>query len=154
MAIFKSDIVTKAESNRVSTGVRDGDDANGKLTLATAHVTLTGATAAADLLEIIPASLLPIGAVVVPQLCSVTCSDPGTTLTLDIGYAANPDAYADGIVLSSGGQIAFTSGTKPAAVAVPVRITGEADAIYATVASADTVTNATVLTFIIAYRSK
>lgn len=154
MATFTSDIAAAFATNRLSTGVRNGDDANGKLTVATAQVTLTSATAAADILNIIPAGLLPEGAVVVPQLSSVTCSDPGTTLTLDVGYAANPDAYADGIVLSAGGQIAFTSGTKPAAVATPNRIVDEDDAIYATVASADTITNNTVLTFLIAYRSK
>lgn len=154
MATFTSDIAAAFATNRVSTGVRNGDDANGKLTVATAQVTLTSATDAADILTLIPAGLLPIGAVVVPQLSSVTCSDPGTTLTLDIGYAANPDAYADGIVLSAGGQIAFTSGTLPAAVTTPVRIEGAADAIYATVMTASTITDATVLTFLIAYRSK
>jgi hypothetical protein len=154
MATFKSDLVTKSETNRISTGIRDGDDANGKLTLATAHVTLTGSTAAADILQIIPAQSLPLGAVVIPQLSSVTCSDPGTTLTLNVGFTADPDAYAAGIVLSAGGKIDFTSGTKPAAVSTPVRIEGEADAIFATVATASTITNGTVLTFVIAYRSK
>jgi hypothetical protein len=154
MATFNSTLVTADAARLMSAGLRDGDDANGKLTVATANVTLTSATAANDILNIIPAGLLPIGAVVVPQLCSVTSADPGTTLTLDIGYAANPDAYADGITLSAGGQIAFTSGTLPAAVTTPVRITGAADAIYATVMTANTVTDATVLTFIIAYRSK
>ena len=154
MPTFTSDIAAAFATNRVSTGVVNGDDANGKLTVATAQVTLTSATAANDILTLIPAGLLPIGAVVVPQLSSVTCSDPGTTLTLDIGDAGDTDAYADGIVLSTGGQVAFTSGTKPAAVASPIRLAAAADAIYATVMSADTVTNNTVLTFLIAYRSK
>jgi hypothetical protein len=154
MATFNSDLVTSAAERLPSNRLRDGDTANGKLTLATANVTLTGATATSDILQIIPALNLPVDAVVVPQLCSVTCSaDPGTTLTLDVGYAANPDAYADGIVLSSGGQVAFTSGTIPAAVGTPVRTDADG-AIYATVASASTITNGTILTFIIAYRSK
>lgn len=155
MATFLSDLATKqaAALLKSSDGVRDGDDFCGSLKVATAHVTLTSATAAADILTIIPAELVPVGAVVVPQLCSVTSADPGTTLTLDIGDADDTDRYADGIVLSSGGQIAFCSGTKPAAVGTPFRIT-EQGAIYATVASAATVTDATVLTFVIAYRSK
>jgi hypothetical protein len=154
MATINSTLVTAAGQRLVSAGLRNGDDANGKLTIATANVTLTSATAANDILTIIPEGFIPKGAVVVPQLCSVTSADPGTTLTLDVGYAANPDAYADGITLSAGGQIAFTSGTLPAAVTTPVRMEGTADAIYATVMTANTVTDATVLTFIIAYRSK
>ena len=59
-----------------------------------------------------------------------------------------------GITLSAGGQIAFTSGTLPAAVTTPVRIETAADAIYATVMTAATITDGTVLTFLIAYRSK
>ena len=154
MPTFNSNIATAFATKKVSTGIRNGDDANGKLTFATANVTIPSTTAANDILNIIPAGLLPIGAVVVPQLCSVTSADPGTTLTLDIGFAANPDAYADGITLSAGGQIAFTSGTLPAAVTTPVRIETAADAIYATVMTAATITDATVLTFLIAYRSK
>ena len=155
MATFNSDLVTKqaAALLKSSDGVRDGDDFAGNVKMATAHVTLTGSTAAADIINIIPAELVPVGAVVVPQLCTVTCGDPGTTLTLDIGDALDTDRYADGIALSSGGCINFCTATKPAAVATPYRIPEQA-AIYATVASADTITNGTVLTFVIAYRSK
>jgi hypothetical protein len=154
MPTFNSNIATAFATKKVSTGIRNGDDANGKLTVATANVTIPSTLAANDILNIIPAGLLPIGAVVVPQLSSVTSADPGTTLTLDIGFAANPDAYADGITLSAGGQIAFTSGTLPDAVTTPVRIENATGAIYATVMSAAAITNATVLTFVIAYRSK
>jgi hypothetical protein len=154
MLTFNSNIATAFATKKVSTGIRNGDDANGKLTVATANVTIPSTLAVNDILNIIPAGLLPIGAVVVPQLCSVTLADPGTTLTLDIGYAADPDAYADGITLSAGGQIAFTSGTLPVAVTTPVRIETAADAIYATVMSAAGINAATVLTFLIAYRSK
>jgi hypothetical protein len=155
MATFNSDLVTKqaAALLKSSSGVRDGDDFSGSVKLATAHVTLTGSTAADDIINIIPAELVPVGAVVVPQLCTVTSADPGTTLTLDIGDAANTDRYADGIVLNAGGIINFCSGTKPESVATPYRIPEQA-AIYATVMTADTVTNGTVLTFVIAYRSK
>ena len=153
MAEFDSNLVTTSEARLVSAGLRDGDDANGKLTVATAEVTLTGSTATNDILNIIPTKYLPIDACVVPQLCSVTCSDPGTTLTLDVGHTGNADAYADGIALSSGGTIAFCSGTKPSSVETPVR-TDDTGAIFATVMSADTITNGTVLTFLIAYRSK
>jgi hypothetical protein len=156
MATFKSTLVQlqEAAALRASDGLRDGDDAFGIVALATATVTLTGATAADDILEIVPAAQVPVGAVVVPQLCSVQCSaDPGTTLTLDVGDAGNTDRYADGIVLSAGGQVGFCSTGVPAAAVTPYRIT-EQGKIYATVASANTITNGTTLTFIIAYRAK
>lgn len=157
MATFKSTLVTKQEAARTkpSSGLRDGDDAFGILMLATASVTLTSATAAADIIQIVPPELIPVGAVVVPQLCSVTSADPGTTLTLDIGDAADADRYADGIVLSAGGQVGFCSALpNPASVAAPFRLTEQA-VIQATVlAGASTITDGTVLTFIIAYRAK
>lgn len=156
MATFKSTLVQlqEAAALRASDGLRDGDDAFGIVAIATAVVTLTGATAANDILEIIPEQQVPVGAVVVPQLSSVQCSaDPGTTLTLDVGDAGNTDRYADGIVLSSGGLVNFCSTGVPEAAVTPYRIT-EQGKIYATVASADTITNGTKLTFVIAYRAK
>ena len=93
---------------------------------------------------------LPVGATLVPHLCSVYSADPGTTLTIDVGYAANPDAYADGIVLSAGGLVNFTSATAPSgALALEPMTTSQ---LYATVASAGTLTDAVVLTFCIVYR--
>lgn len=99
--------------------------------------------------DIINLAILPVGAILVPALCSVLCADPGTTLTLDVGYADNPDAYADGIVLSSGGRVEFTSGTAPSGMVPEAMTTGT---LIATVASAGTLTDAVVLYFTIAYK--
>lgn len=99
--------------------------------------------------DVINLAKLPVGSIVIPALCSVHCADPGTTLTLDVGYAANPDAYADGITLSSGGHINFVSGTAPSGLAQEPMTT---ENLIATVASASTLTDAVVLTFTIVYK--
>lgn len=109
-----------------------------------------------DVADIVNLCVLPQGAIPIPQLSNVVCSaDPGTTLTLDIGTAANPDGWADGIVLSSGGQVACTNTAIPAWVTqtpiVPDTGKGTAD-VYATVASASTLTADVVLTFTLAYK--
>ncbi len=100
--------------------------------------------------DIINLITLPVGAYLVPHMCSVFSADPGTTLTLDVGYAANPDAYADGIVLSAGGEIKFNSATAPSgALAIEPITTG---AVYATVNSAGTLTDAVVLSFSLVFK--
>lgn len=100
--------------------------------------------------DIINLTVLPVGAALVPHLCSVYSADPGTTLTLDVGYTANPDAYADNIVLSAGGLVNFTSATAPSgALALEPMTTGQ---LYATVATAGTLTDAVVLSFNLVYR--
>lgn len=150
MPNFKSNLVTARESLNYSdkTAV-DGIRTGATILLATATITLAGTEDVADTLQLFD---LPTGCEIVPQLSHVTCSaDPGTTLTLDIGDAANTDAYADGIALSSGGQVAFCSGTMPAAMATPVLVT-ENTRIYATVMSASTLTATVKLVFTIAYR--
>lgn len=105
--------------------------------------------------DVILLGILPVGAIVIPALSSVYCADPGTTLTLDVGFEGNPDAFADGITLSSGGRVEFTSGTAPSALTpepITVGTTYPDGTVYATVASASTLTDAVVLTFTIAYK--
>lgn len=163
MATTKSQLIAAQEAalTNIANGLRAGDDAAGLLCIATAIVTLPSGVADADVFELCD---LPIGAVPVPQLSDVTCSaDPGTTLLLDIGYTnvsnegeqADPDGLADGITLSSGGKVAFTSGTMPAAAITPVRCTHttRVRAIVPT-SGASTVTAGVKLVFTIAYRVK
>lgn len=149
MAILKSDIITAREALAYSdkTGA-DGIKIGANVLLATAVIELTAETTANDLLELVD---LPAGVEVVPQLSHVTLPNPGTTLTVDIGDALDEDRYADGIVLSAGGQVAFTSATLPAAVAVPHK-TKATTRIRAKVMTAATITAGTKATFTIAYR--
>lgn len=155
MAKHYSNIIAKKNGSggvNISNNVIPGDDIAGLLLYATASVVVTAGMAAADTIEITD---IPAEGVVVPQLSHVTCSaDPGTTLTMDIGDAADTDRYADGINLGSGGQVAFTSGTMPAAATVPHRDQTGPTRVIATLATAATLTADTVLAFTIAYRCK
>ena len=108
--------------------------------------------------EIINLMELPAGAIVIPQLSSVTTlTDAGATVTMDIGEAADPNGMASLIVLSAVGQVSFTSTNVPAYIApTPLTAdTGETNGnttIYATLGTVTTPT-ASVLYFVIAWKS-
>lgn len=149
MANFKSSAVVLGEQIAISSQA-EASNLTGKLPLVETISYLLATTEAAN--DTIQLFDLPAGCVIIPQLSSVTCADPGTTLTLDIGDATDPDRYADGIVLSAGGNVNFASGTLPAAVVTPYLPTATSRVI-ATVASANTL-SAVTLYFSIAYRIK
>ena len=151
MPNFKSDLITTRELPEFSdkAGV-DGIRTGATVLYALATYTLLGTEAANDTLQLLD---LPIGCELVPQLSTVICADPGTTLTLDIGDSGDADRYADGIVLSAGGIVNFASATVPAAVATPYLVS-TLTRVVALVASAATLTATTKLVFTIAYRIK
>lgn len=151
MANFQSDLITANDQIDISDKMVNGDRTGGLLLYATAIYTLLSTEAAADTIQLFD---LPAGAVIIPQLSHATCSaDPGTALTFDVGDAGDVDRYANDILLASGGQVAFTAGTMPAAVATPYQPT-EKTRIYATVVTATTLTAAVKVAFTIAYRIK
>jgi hypothetical protein len=148
-ANFAAQVATRANPSRLAAP----NVASGDVQFAIIPYTLLGTEAAADVINL---CVLPQGVIPVPALSSVTCSsDPGTTLTLDIGTAANPDGLADGIVLSSGGMVHCATATMPAWLdatpVVPDAGAGTA-ALFATVATAATLTAGVVLHFCIAYK--
>lgn len=152
MANTNSDLIAAqtAALTGLSGGILNGDDNGGLVLRKKAIVTLPEGVADADTFQICD---LPPGAVLDPTLSNVACSaDPGTTLVLDIGHSGNTDEYADGITLSAGGQVAFTSGTMPAAVATTRRTT-DVERVYATVPSsgASSVTAGVKLIFTLVY---
>lgn len=153
MATFTTDIFDAQDEARDNTSrLASPNVASGEVQFAHVPYTLVGTEAANDLIKL---AVLPAGAIPIPQLSEVLCADPGTTLTLDVGTADNADGWADGITLSSGGKIAFTSGTAPAwNDATPlVADSGSGNAVvYATVASANTLTADVVLYFQLAYK--
>ncbi len=157
MAEFTTAVYTAQKPDRSnSSRLAPKNSASGDVEFALIPYTLVATEAAADTINL---CILPVDAIPLPHLSSVTCSaDPGTTLTLDIGNADNPDGWADGIVLSAGGQVACTNTAIPAWVAATplVADTGFANAgsakIYATVASANTLTVDVVLYFLLAYK--
>lgn len=110
--------------------------------------TTTGSEAGNDTFNL---CYLPKGASVLRGLSSVTCVDPGTTLTLDIGTSTNADLYADGIVLSSGGTVTFGSTVAGTAGDLAPTVTTDNSIVIVTVASAGTVTASVVLYFTVAY---
>lgn len=114
-------------------------------------ITLPSGVADADIFNLM---YLPPSAKVIPGMSRVQCSaDPGTTLVLDIGTSADPDAFADGIVLSAGGVVLFDSGSTVTAQAVtPAKLSANT-LVFATVptSGASSVTAGVTLTFFIAY---
>jgi hypothetical protein len=147
MATIQSDIAAKV-GKLGAAGLVDPTLYQGNLRFLVATVTLPSTVAANDILEL---GNLPPGARVLPQHSFMTChADPGTTLTVDVGTAANTDAYADGSVLSSGGIVNFATAAIPAGITAPVKLSEET-LCYATVMSADTVTNNSKVTFTVAY---
>lgn len=150
MPNFKSDLITAKDQVSVSAKQIDGDRTGGIVLFAQAKITLAGTETVADTMQLCD---IPPGCILDPDKSNVVCQDPGTTLTLDIGYAANPDGMADGIVLSAGGKIEFVSTGMPADALTPFRTT-EQTRIYATVMSANTLTAGAILVFNVAYRCK
>lgn len=120
----------------------------GTLKCLMATYTTTGSEAGNDTFNL---CRLPKGAVVSRGNSFVSCVDPGTTLTLDIGTSSNADVYADGIVLSSGGTIGFGSAVAGTAGDLAPAVTTDNQTVIVTVASASTVTADVVLYFTVAY---
>ena len=119
-----------------------------KALLATFTTTSTNATG-----DTFSLCYLPKDAVVSRGDSYVSCIDPGTTLTLDIGTSANPDVYADGMVLSSGGTVTFGSTVVASGDAADLAFVATTDntPVIVTLASAGTITTGVVLYFTIAY---
>lgn len=126
------------------------------LILIQGQVTCPATPSTSDTLTLIPAEMLPVGAVYDVANSWIYCeSDPGTALTLDIGPDSNPDALADALALTvagtSSGAVPFDkSGTMPAALADPLVITAQ-EAVRATVVTSTSV-DATVIQFCLAFR--
>ena len=75
-------------------------------------VTFAGTETALDTVNLCQ---LPAGVIPLPQLSNITVDDdPGTTLTVDIGPAANPDGCADGSDVASVGVVACCTAAIPA----------------------------------------
>lgn len=74
--------------------------------------------------DVQPLCYLPKGAMVIPHLCRYNCEgDPSTgAVTMDVGTATDPNAFAEAIVLSAGGPFLFTAPAEPAASKAPLRI--------------------------------
>ena len=147
MANFKSDLITAKDQVNISDKMVDGNRLGGLTLYARVEYTLLGTEATSDTIQLFD---LPPQARLSPGLSFVQSTDPGTTLTLNVGDATSANRYAQGIVLSAGGQIGFGSGTQPSAVAT-VYQPANSTRVVATIASAATLTPGVKLVFMIGY---
>lgn len=128
----------------------------GKLLVIRGEVTCPATPSTSDTLTLIPAELLPVGAVYAPEESWVYCeTDPGTALGLDIGPVSNPDLLADALSLTTAGTTSgrvslLASGTMPVGISTPTAITAQ-EAVIATVVTSTSVSE-TVIQFGIAFR--
>lgn len=148
-----SDITTaQADALRDRSAAPKSPEATGLLYQIRGQVTIPATPTVNDTLTLIPAELLPVGAVYeVLDSHLFFETDPGTALQLDIGPASDPDALADALDCNAAGRVELSaSGTKPAALLDPVKVSAQ-EAIIATIKASDTV-SATVMQFSIAFR--
>lgn len=146
MAVLTPTATYTAQTAPAVASLLDYNKAGGKLREYTVAYTLLGTEAATDTLQILR---LPKGFTLDCAKSSVTLADPGTTLTIDlgdtdtsgVGAAADPDRYADALVLSSGGNVGLASAlaTFGAAATVPYKTGSECDLVV-TIDSANTLT--------------
>lgn len=123
----------------------------GKLRYAVIEYALAGTEVANDLINLVR---LKRGAVPIPALSRIVCEDPGTALTIDIGFASNDDALCDGAALTTAHDVSFTGAPSVTAVAaqyVPAAIAAGDEVIFATVKTATALTAGAKLLFLIAY---
>ena len=156
MANTNSDIVTALASAKTDQSAPlHGRTTSAGLVYIRGQVTCPATPTVDDTLTLVPKELIPPGAIFEPAACWVFCeTDPGTALTLDVGFASNPDALADALALTTagttGGVVPFDeSGTVPAALADLTVVTTPED-VYAT-GKVSTAVDATVIQFCIAY---
>lgn len=120
----------------------------GKERTAIIPYTLVGTEAANDIINIIR---LKEGAVVIPNRCRVVCEDPGTALTLHVGYASSATGLCQSLALTTAHDLAFTSGTAVANQYNPQPLVYADRDIFATVTVATALTAGAKLLFVIAY---
>ena len=154
MATFNTALYAAQDEDRVNPArLPRPNQAGGGVQMAVVPYALVGTEAAADKINL---CVLPAGAIPIPGLsfvdCAVPASGEGAALTLDIGYASNPDALADGIALTAGGHVLLTSGTMPADALVPAGLGTSDTTLVATVASATGLTAEAKVVIHIAYK--
>ena len=113
--------------------------------------TLVGTEAANDIINLVR---LKAGAVVLPSECRIVCEDPGTALTIDVGFASNDDALCDGAALTTAHDVTFTTAASVTAVAqqyVPAPLATGDEVIFATVRTATSLTAGAKLLITIAF---
>lgn len=154
MASFDTTHYAKQKPTRANTSRNATENvADGQVEFAVIPYTIAGTEATNDTINL---CVLPAGVIPVPQLSKINHSaDPGTTLVVDVGTAADADGWIDGVTCSAGGQVEAGSGTVPAwLVPTPlVADTGSGNAVVvATLASVSSLTAGVIVYFTLAYK--
>ncbi len=153
MATFKTALVTAQIAALTNLAAKaNSSEAARDLKVARVRYPLVGTetNVTSDVIDVIK---LPPGAIVLPELCSVTCDDPGTTLTGTLGFkdaseTEDLDSFSSAMTLSSGGVVRCT----PTVFDSIEHATGATVAFA--VASVNTLTAGADLWFTIAYTMK
>ena len=157
MATILSDLSTKnalGARGDLSTALVNGDDAAGTVLYATVRMPTTTYTSG-DILELVPANLVPIGSVLSPELSTVWCSVlPGASANVltKIGVGSDDDAYSSSLTIALAKTVYHLAngGTAPAQLTgTPIRVTTQ-ETINATLTFTGTAA-ATQFVFRIAY---
>jgi hypothetical protein len=98
-------------------------------------VTIPAGAAAEDTVNLFT---IPAGVTIDPTSISLYAEDPGTTLTVDIGFSDNPDSLVDGLDVAAGGF--FLGSAAPGVDFLTGSARTEAGVCYMTFATLATVT--------------
>ena len=154
MATTETALYASQKSDRANpTRLADANVASGEVEVAVIPYALSGSEAASDTIDL---CLLPKDCIPVPALSYVVCDNPGTALVIDIGTAEDADGWADGMVLSAGGEVkansaansAWNAATKLAADDT----TDNNTKVFATVQTANSLTADADLYFVLAFK--
>ena len=153
MAEFETALYASQDPARVNiTRLAPPNVAGGDVEFAVVPYVLDGGEVGSDTIKL---ALLPAGAIPVPQLTSVACSNPGTALALEVGNADNADAWGN-FTLSAGGEVRALAAGMPSWVSpTPLVADNDTDAnslIIATVSSATSLTPGVTVYFLLAYK--
>jgi hypothetical protein len=152
MAIFNSALYALQKTDRLNTSrLPAPNQAGGAVQLAVVPYTTAGTEAAGDTINL---CTLPAGAIPIPGLSFLEQEDPSAdAVTIDVGFASDADALADGMDCAGAGHIAFTSAAVPAAGLVPAALASTDATIVAKFATAAAaITAAKKMVFNIAYK--
>lgn len=124
--LYTSQVPQAGKSQAV--GYQLSKASRGKLRITESLYTLAGTEAAADLIYL---ALLYPGERLIPSYCKVTCQNPGTTFSVQVGDSVTVNRYSGTLALGGGAQdlffssqVGYVSGTtsalyNPADITVP-----------------------------------
>ncbi len=156
MASANSDHYNLQKPDRSRTSLQAPPNvSDGEVIYARIPVSFAGTESAADTVNLCQ---LPVGAIPIPALSSVSVlADPGTTLTVDIGNAADPDGWCDGANVAAVGLVNCLAPAIPAYESTVTTLAADSGAddglttIYATWATVGSNSAATFI-FNLAYK--